>query len=113
MKNTTETGKRGEELASLFLENKGWLILERNYRYKRGEIDLIALHDSLLIFLEVKFRKNNHFGHPENFVNAKKSEMVKQTAEYYLIEKNWKGNIRFDIIAISGGDMPEHFEDAF
>lgn len=113
---TSESGKRGEAIASKFLRKKGYEILEMNYRYKRAEIDLIAFFDSTLIFVEVKLRKNAHFGYPEEFVTKTKAELVKSAAENYIFEKDWHKDIRFDIISIEKSALKEeivHLEDAF
>ncbi len=127
--NTTEIGKKGEELAKNFLEQKKYTIIAQNYRYKKGEIDLIAKkiedienekysekYNETIIFVEVKLRKNNHFGFPEQSINHKKIELIKQTAIVFLENLNWQKNIRFDIIAIMPiGNEWEilHLEDCF
>lgn len=114
--NTSQKGRLGEQIAQDFLIKKGYQILEKNYRYKRSEIDLIALINGTLIFIEVKLRKNEKFGFPEEFVSKRKEELIKEAAENYIFEKDWKKNIRFDIISIlktSIKEEIEHFEDAF
>lgn len=114
---TSLTGKDGEKLASRYLEGKGYEILEKNFRYKRGEIDLVAKKEGLLIFIEVKTRSGTGFGYPEEAVDEKKEEMVMDTADQYVYDKNWNGPIRFDIISIllKPSSEPEimHFKDAF
>jgi putative endonuclease len=114
--NTSQKGRLGEEIAQDFLIKKGYQILEKNYRYKRSEIDLIALYNGTVIFIEVKLRKNENFGFPEEFVSKRKEELVKEAAENYVFEKNWLKNIRFDIISIIKTTFKEeiiHLEDAF
>ena len=69
-------GDLGEELASSYLNKLGFTIVERNYRYKRAEIDIIAIKDKLLVFFEVKTRNGIGYGYPEEAVNEKKAEMV-------------------------------------
>jgi len=90
-------------------------VAERNYRYKRAEIDLIAQKDECIVFVEVKTRSSNAYGHPEEAVNEKKARKIVEGAEHYVQEKEWAGNIRFDIVAVSLGAEFEirHFEDAF
>ena len=88
-------------------------IIEQNYRYKRAEIDIIALKDDWLVFIEVKFRKGNSFGHPEEFVSENQQQLIVQAADDYIAQINWKKNIRFDIITINPQLGIEHFEDAF
>ena len=108
-------GNQGEEMATAYLQNKGIEILERNYRYRRGEIDIIGLIDnSLLVFYEVKYRSRNDFGHPETFVSESQQRLICKAAEDYIIGINWKGDVRFDIIAIDGPTgKVELLKDAF
>ena len=113
MATTAILGENGEKKAAEFLKQKGWLILSKNYRYKHGEIDIIGLDKGILVFVEVKYRKNNRFGFPEDFVSTHKRNMVRKTAMHYILKENWTKNIRFDIISITGMEKPEHFEDAF
>ena len=110
-----ESGKYGEQLASDFLRNLGWDIRELNYRYKHAEIDIVAVSGNLMIFVEVKTRKSRSFGHPEDFVDHRKSELIIRAADHYINQMNWQGNIRFDIVAVITGKDVEivHFEDAF
>lgn len=109
-------GKLGEENAATFLVEKGYIILERNYRFKKSEIDLICSYDRLLVFVEVKTRSSKAFGNPESFVSQNQQEAIIRAAEEYMLEKDWEGDIRFDIIAIYKKGKEEelmHFEDAF
>lgn len=99
-----------EEKAEVFLLKKGFLILEKNYRYKRYEIDLITKDCDVLVFVEVKFRKSSFYGQPEDFVDHKKIERLQIAAENYMLEEDWQGKIRFDIVAISKSGI-EHFLD--
>ena len=109
---TKQIGDKGEEQAVMFIVSKGYKILERNFRYKRAEVDIIAQTSNLLVFIEVKTRKNSQFGFPEQFVDSNKANMVHSAATAYLEDINWLDDIRFDIIAITDGEI-EHFEDAF
>lgn len=93
-------GKEGEEMAARFLMEKGYEIIERNYRHKRLEIDLIAKKDNWLIFVEVKLRSSDAYGYPEDFVDYKKAKNIVDGAEQYTYDKNWQGNVRYDIISI-------------
>lgn len=110
--NTSQIGLQGEKLAALFLEEKGYEILRKNYRFKKSEIDLIAKKDDYMVFVEVKKRKNVLFGMPEESVNDKKVRLIHSAAINFVEERSWNGNIRFDIVAISGEEVA-HFEDAF
>jgi len=106
-----EKGIAGENRARIYLENLGYQILERNYRAGRGEIDIIATFDNCICFVEVKYRKNNKFGYPEVFVTEKKLSKIQETAEEYVLKNNWHGRIRFDVIAITGEEIPVHIMD--
>jgi putative endonuclease len=111
-----DTGQRGESLASRFLKKKGVLIVERNWRSGRYELDLIGRLEDKLIFIEVKTRLSRNYGNPEEAVDGQKIEHIKRAAEQYLHYTGWEGPIRFDILAIvKDGDEPEihHIEDAF
>ena len=114
--NTYQIGKTGEQLAVELLETKAYKILHLNYRYGRREIDIIAQQDNLLVFVEVKLRTTDVFGYPEEFVNEKKAAKIMEGADQYIYELKWKGNIRFDIVAIRQiKDQTElvQIEDAF
>jgi putative endonuclease len=109
-------GKKGEEAAAHYLSQKGFEILDRNYRFKRSEIDIICLKNDLMVFVEVKTRTSNFFGYPETFVSENQQRSILLAANEYIEAKNWKGGLRFDIIAIlekQGRAMVEHFKDAF
>ncbi len=113
---TTSIGNWGEKLAAGFLENLGFLILEKNWRWNKAEIDLIGKHGNTLVFIEVKTRKNNRFGHPEEFVSRTKANRIKEASVQYQFEKNFEGFIRFDIVAITGTAKQFeilHLADAF
>ncbi len=115
MTNNIKTGNQGENLATDFLQKKGYEVVMRNYRYKHSEIDVILKQGNLLVFVEVKTRSSSSFGEPEVFVDAKKASKIFEGAEQYIHEVNWNGNIRFDIVSVKIGATPEiiHFEDAF
>lgn len=116
MGNNNELGRKGEGIAVDFLRNSGYDILETNYRYRRGEIDLIARKEKLLIFVEVKLRSRTDYGYPEMAVDDKKAGLIMETAENYLQNNDWKHDIRFDIISVVTKENKvvevEHFEDA-
>jgi putative endonuclease len=111
-----ETGKIGEEKAAAFLVENGYEIVERNYRHKHAEIDLIARKGKMLIFVEVKTRTNVSYGMPEASVDYTKAKLVMRVAEKYIFDKDWMFDVRFDVIAIIiNNDKVKitHFEDAF
>jgi putative endonuclease len=76
-----ETGNKGETLAADFLVEKGFQILERNYRYKHAEIDLIVQKNDWVLFIEVKTRSSFEFGEPEEFVDDRKANRIFEAAE--------------------------------
>ena len=81
---TTELGKIGEEFAANLLELQGYRILERNFRCRTGEIDLIAEKDGEISFVEVKTRRSARFGRPAEAVSTEKQRRMRKTAEFYL-----------------------------
>ena len=117
MKQNKEIGIKGENLATDFLISKGYEILERNWRFKKAEIDIIAKHKGILIFVEVKTRSYSYYGEPESFVDNKKKRLIADAASQYMQRINYDWAIRFDIIGIliEDGKKPviAHFEDAF
>lgn len=99
--NKRKTGNYGEDLACKFLEQLGYLIVERNYIYSHGEIDIIARDNEELVFAEVKYRTNDEYGLPELSISKGKQKLVRRTAEAYLFEHGIKDqNCRIDLIAI-------------
>jgi len=96
-----ETGDYGEELARRFLKNLSYEIVEQNYHFGHGEIDIIARDKETLVFVEVKYRHNLEYGPPELAISNSKQKQIKRTAEAYLYEREIKGQIcRIDVIAI-------------
>ena len=111
-----ELGKLGEDLAVDYLVNKGYRILERNWRSGHKEIDIIALIDKVLAIVEVKTRKSSDYGEPDIAVGVMKQRMLAWTADAYVRYKNLEVDIRFDILSIvftDQGPEIEHIEDAF
>jgi putative endonuclease len=107
------TGKNGELLAKEFLLEKEYIILQLNWRYKRSEIDIIAQDKNVIVFVEVKARNTTSFGNPEDFVTANKVKKMHEAADAYIELFDWKGELRFDIIAVEKDNKLTHFEDAF
>ena len=114
MKNNRETGSRYEEKAAAYLKKQGYTILEQNYRCPTGEIDLIARKEGLIVFAEVKYRKNMAFGNPLEAVDEKKRRKLYRTAQHYCTfhPEAAGGPCRFDVIGILGEKLI-HIEDAF
>lgn len=113
MNSNAERGKRAETLARIHFEKLGFELAETNYRYRRAEIDLVVLNKTLLVFVEVKYRSNQQFGNPEEFVSDNQKKLIIEAADEYIESINWQKNIRFDIVSIDKEDQIEHFEDAF
>ncbi len=115
---TRARGSRGEDQAVDFLSKKGYRVLQRNYRYGNGEIDIIALDGEELVFVEVKLRSGNAFGEPEDSISPRKRRLFRRTAEGYLAEHAMEDRpCRCDVVAIVAprGAAPaiRHLEDAF
>lgn len=115
--NRRRQGDEGEDLACAFLEREGYAIVERNFRYERAEVDVIAKDGDELVFVEVKSRRSNAFGEPEDAVDEAKQEQIVNAAEGYLTEKDLdNAPVRFDVVAITYRDdspVIEHIRDAF
>jgi putative endonuclease len=111
-----EIGLRGEQIATDYLEQKNYKILDRNWRYGRAEIDIVAMDGATLVFAEVKTRSNDLFERPESAVDDKKRRLLARAAVAYMRKIGHEWAIRFDILAvILRGDtfFIDHFEDAF
>ena len=119
--NNRETGQRGEALALRYLVREGYEVLERNYRTRYGEIDLVVRRGTTLDFVEVKARRGTGFGEPLEAVTPRKQERVRLMAEQYLAEKGSQfvdgfEEVRFDAVGIlveQGKREVRHVEDAF
>lgn len=113
-------GKRGEDLAAVFLRLKGYRVLERNYRVPQGEIDLVCRKGDTIVFVEVKRRKNQSKGSPLEAVTPKKISRLSAAAAVYLARHPGELlNARFDVVAISSNrnllGLPriQHLSNAF
>jgi putative endonuclease len=99
-------GRQGEDRAAAYLAGKGYRILERNYSTRSGEIDLIALHEGEVVFVEVKTRTSDAYGAPELAVHARKrTRMVKAALAYIRYKNLHQMPCRFDVVAISGQEV--------
>ena len=111
-----DLGKKGEALAVEFLQKNNYQILERNWRFKKAEIDVIAKKNDVLAVVEVKTRSSNYFGNPQDFVNPKKIQLMVEAINEYVISKDLDVEVRFDIVAIiknKNTTKIEHLKDAF
>lgn len=114
---TKERGDRGEQLAVEFLGEAGLRILERNYRFARAEVDIVAEEGAELVFVEVKARSSSSFGEPEESVGSAKEQRLRRAAEGFCMERGLTDRFyRFDIVAIrfeKGNIIVKHIRNAF
>lgn len=113
-----ETGRHGEDAVCSYLEDRDWVILERNYRFERSEVDIVAYDQTCIVFVEVKTRSSTRFGYPEEGVDERKQRHVRKASMAWLYERKMeKSPIRFDVVGvILEHDLPpvfEHIRDAF
>ncbi len=112
-----EVGAKGERLAVQYLREHDYQILETNWRYRKAEVDIIAKHDEILVFIEVKTRSYEFYGSPDSFIDQKKEALITDAGHAYmeLIGHEWE--VRFDVISVlwEKGKEPllKHIEDAF
>ncbi len=98
--NTFLTGRYGENMAVKFLKENGYTILERNFRIANGEIDVVAIKDKHLSFVEVKSRKNSEFGCPADAVTQKKQKKIINAAKAFLMHFDDYNEISFDVCEV-------------
>ena len=111
-----ELGKKGERLAIDYLIKKGYTILDKNWRFQKAEVDIIAQIKDTLAVVEVKTRSTSDFGNPQDFVSPKKIKLLISAIDEYVVSKDLEVDVRFDIIAIvkeNNTYVIEHLEDAF
>lgn len=111
-----ELGNTGEQIAVDFLIEKGYEIKERNWRFKKAEIDIIAQLENTLVAVEVKTRSTDDFGDPQDFLKPKQKNLLIGAMDQYVITKDLDVEVRFDVIGIIKNQKEtkiEHFEDAF
>lgn len=111
-----ELGIKGEQKAIDFLLKKGYSIVERNYRFEKAEVDILAQLEDTLVAVEVKTRSSSEFGNPQDFVKPKQIQRLVKAVDAYITTNNLEVDVRFDIIAIlksNKGYKIEHLENAF
>lgn len=113
-----ELGKSGEDVALEYLQKKKYTIIEKSFRFLRGEVDLIAWDGPTLVFIEVKTRRLSPFGHPEESVNPAKRRQIRRVARGYLLKKTMENvECRFDVLTLTIDDWRHwsinHIKDAF
>ena len=103
----SDLGSLYEEKAIKYLIDNGFKIIKQNYHCKIGEIDIIAIKDNILRFIEVKYRKNDLYGTPIQAVNLAKQKKIYSAAQWFLAEHNISDNMccSFDVIAIEGNNI--------
>ncbi|MCK9156980.1 MAG: YraN family protein [Paludibacteraceae bacterium] len=112
-----ELGNEGEERAVSYLAEKGYKILQRNWRCGQKEIDIVAEKDNMLVIVEVKTRSTDTFEHPKEAITNGKIRNLVTTAEAYIFQHDIMMETRFDVVSViplkNGGFKIEHVEDAF
>jgi len=120
MATTNDIGDRGEEAAAAHLEERGYRVLEQNYRFERNELDLVCYDPSEggeIVFVEVKTRSGMGFGAPEASITEEKQEALAKVAQAYMHERQFEGApARFDVVTVMLREGPpevNHYENAF
>lgn len=110
-----DLGRLGEDIASNWLQKRGYRLLERNFRFGKVELDIIAKKDDEIIFIEVKTRMDDDKTVPEKVVGRSKQRNIRLAAEHYMELQELTLPARFDIILVLKGERfeVEHWEDAF
>lgn len=104
-----ELGKWGEETAASFLQKKGYEIVERDWKSGHHDIDIVAIDEQTIVFVEVKTRRNRLFGDPEEAIDYKKRMHLQSAINHYIKSHSINNPVRFDVISIVGtiGSTPE------
>ena len=113
---SAQLGREGENLAVAHLRENGYEIVERNWRFGKLEIDIIARKGNVLSIVEVKTRSGDYFGEPEDGVTKAKERFLATAADHYIISRNLDVGVRYDIISIvihNGRHELKMIEDAF
>ncbi len=117
MSKHSKIGVKGEQIAEYFLQKKGYIILHRNWRAGKKEVDIIILKDGMVAIVEVKSRSGTKFAYPEEAVNGKKKAHLKAAAMIFMDNFPQYKNVRFDIVSVlfleNGVEEVVHFEEAF
>jgi putative endonuclease len=114
---TKTLGEQGERLAATWLQRRGYRVVERNYRSRLGEIDLVCRHGGELVFVEVKTRASSEFADPVESVTAAKQRKLRRLAEEYVISRRLEdADVRFDVLGVTVESNPpafDHIKGAF
>ncbi|MCX6141139.1 MAG: YraN family protein [Candidatus Kapabacteria bacterium] len=116
--NNVQIGREAERKAAEYLSDKGYLILDMNFKFMHmGELDIVARQGSTLVFVEVRMRRTKQYGTPEGSLTPKKLRTIRRVAQAWMSRKNYHGRAcRFDVVAIdesSGRCEIRHYENAF
>ena len=105
----TKIGSKGEDLACKYLQRQGYKILERNYRIRGGEIDIVAREKETLVFVEVKTRYSHEYGLPEESITPWKIKALLKTARFYIQKIKWgEKEYRLDFVSVDFADSREN-----
>ena len=102
---STDTGRQAERAAALYLEMRGYQIIEQNWRRPRCEIDIVAKKDGVLHFVEVRYRATDHQGSGIDSITQAKLKQMRRSAWYYVDETEWRGQYVISAIELSGPDF--------
>jgi len=108
-----QTGTEGEDIAEALLRRKGFRILHRNWSFLHLEIDIAAMDGEELVIVEVKTRGTLDYGDPQSFVTRAKQKKLIRAANHFIDQHDFKGETRFDVVAVLRGEQPVHIENAF
>ena len=114
MKNTTSIGIEAESKACEYLQNKGYKIIERNYRNRFCEIDIVCFNTEYICLVEVKYRKNSNYGGGAGAINRDKQNRLRRAFEYWLMKNENYSNLqpRIDVVLVDQDCNIEHIENA-
>ena len=116
MADHNELGKKGEVIAAEYLEGEGFRIVERNWRYNKKEIDLIAFDEDRFVVIEVKTRTTDGWEHPKEAITVSKIRFLVEATEAYIMQNDIQEEVRFDVVTLipqNGGWKIEHIKEAF
>ena len=111
-----DLGRHGEDQVACYLRERGFVILERNWRTGRLELDFVCMDGGVVVVVEVKTRSTDYYGPAHEAVNDRKRQRIVTAADAYVRQHDWQGETRFDIITLvpeRGAFRLEHIEDAF